>query len=168
MSAPSHWYESHGLHSQSEQNQAWRWGTMHQRADTPDPSASTDYSLLLSCLITTSTHPPLFMQQWYCSYSVGGCQPVKDVYLVVRVCRSEWVCVSESEKENCWCSKCLNVHSFTWLHFSGKTFCWITVKNMWFKESGFLQHQKLHKVMKERPQAILLGGYLKYQITGLF
>ena len=92
MSAPSHWYEPHGLHSQPEQNQAWRSGTRHQRADTPDPSASTDYSLLLSCLITTSTHPPLFMQQYY-SYTVGGCQAVKDVYLVVRVCRSECVSV---------------------------------------------------------------------------
>lgn len=44
MSAPSDWYEPHGLHSQPEQNQAWRSGTRHQRVDTPDPSASTDYT----------------------------------------------------------------------------------------------------------------------------
>lgn len=32
--------------------------------------------------------PPLFIQHWYCSYTVGGGQSVKDVYLVMKVCRS--------------------------------------------------------------------------------
>ena len=78
--------------------------TRHRRADTQDPS------LLLSCLITSSTRPPLFIQHWYCSYTVGGGQSVKDVYLVMRVCRSA------CRRERAWMCIPLDVIAFQWQH----------------------------------------------------
>lgn len=64
----------------------------------------------------------------------------------VSLCLRKSVCLSVVIGWMCFPS--------TLLHFSGKTFCWIVVKTMWFSTAL--------RVMKGNLKGILLSGYLKY------
>lgn len=140
MSAPSHCYETHGLHSLPEQNQAWGPGTRFQESG---------YTGSLFAFImphyNLRSPPIIHTQQWYCSYTVCGCQSLRDVYLAARVCWRKLMFVR---------GKTLNVHSLYLLAF----------QRMRRSAESLLNYVVFHfcRLWNKIYQLLLLSGYLKY------